>query len=253
MGLQHVLWIGGPPGSGKTALATRLARRYGLAAGTRATRERWPRTATGRSPVRGAPRRAGREVAGLRVVPARLEQHDERQAGRLVERPEPPVVGRPEVVVVGGGAAVAVDDARERGSRAGGGAPPELSLHGSGARWSSTTSARCPPRRSSWPRGPRSRQARRRPEPRRLAAAHRGLPARDARERGTPPGPLSLYLLLGETIASEAREADVPVLEVNGSLGLDSLVAAVESGPRRGRASRPRSRGRFPASAARLR
>jgi len=28
--LRHVLWIGGPPGSGKTAVATRIARRHGL-------------------------------------------------------------------------------------------------------------------------------------------------------------------------------------------------------------------------------
>ncbi len=30
MPLAHVLWIGGPPGSGKTTVATALARRYGL-------------------------------------------------------------------------------------------------------------------------------------------------------------------------------------------------------------------------------
>jgi hypothetical protein len=29
-GLRHVLWIGGPPGAGKTAFATRIARRHGL-------------------------------------------------------------------------------------------------------------------------------------------------------------------------------------------------------------------------------
>jgi hypothetical protein len=46
--------------------------------------------------------------------------------------------------------------------------------------------------------------------------------------RGLPPGPKELYLLLGETIAREAREHDVPVLDVDGSRGPDETVGAVE-------------------------
>jgi hypothetical protein len=47
-------------------------------------------------------------------------------------------------------------------------------------------------------------------------------------ERGLPPGPTQLYLLLAETIAREAAEHDVPTLQVDGSLGPDETVAAVE-------------------------
>jgi len=47
-------------------------------------------------------------------------------------------------------------------------------------------------------------------------------------ERGLPPGPTQLYLLLGETIAREAAEHDVPTLGVDGSQGPDEIVAAVE-------------------------
>ena len=50
-----------------------------------------------------------RQVAWLSVVLARLEEDDERQAGRLVESPEPPVIVGPEVTLVGGGTTAAVD------------------------------------------------------------------------------------------------------------------------------------------------
>ena len=51
-----------------------------------------------------------REVAGLRVVLARLEHHDHGQPGRA-KRPYAPMVVRPEVVLVGSGATPAVDAA----------------------------------------------------------------------------------------------------------------------------------------------
>jgi hypothetical protein len=53
--LRHVLWIGGPPGAGKTAVATRLARRHGLrwyGADTRTWRHRDRALAAGSTAAR---------------------------------------------------------------------------------------------------------------------------------------------------------------------------------------------------------
>jgi hypothetical protein len=47
-------------------------------------------------------------------------------------------------------------------------------------------------------------------------------------ESGTAAGPLSLYLLLGETIAEEAREHGAPTLVVDESSSIEATVAAVE-------------------------
>ena len=51
------------------------------------------------------------QVSGLGVVHPGLEQRDERQAGRTVERPQAPALRRPEVLVVAEVAAAAVDAA----------------------------------------------------------------------------------------------------------------------------------------------
>jgi len=47
-------------------------------------------------------------------------------------------------------------------------------------------------------------------------------------ERGLPRGARELYLLLGETIEREAREADAPMCVVDGERGIDATLAAVE-------------------------
>jgi hypothetical protein len=44
-----------------------------------------------------------------------------------------------------------------------------------------------------------------------------------------PRGPRELHLLLGETIAREARETGAPVVTVDGSRGIDDLVAEIEA------------------------
>lgn len=48
-------------------------------------------------------------------------------------------------------------------------------------------------------------------------------------ERGLPQGARDVYLLLADTIARDAAAHGVPVLAVDGTLGVDELVEAVES------------------------
>lgn len=176
--LRHVLWVGGPPGSGKTAVASRLARQYGLRLYSSDTRT-WQH--------RDRALRAGSDAAR------------KWEAMTPEERWQPGPAELLELSLHAERGPMAVDDLRSLPTS------PLVVAEGSALPASAV-----PDRgRAVWL-----------------------TPAPDFQretllERGTPPGPLSLYLLLAETIASEARRSDVPVLKVDESVALDSLVAAV--------------------------
>jgi len=177
-GLGHVLWLGGPPGSGKTAVATRLARRHGLRLYASDTRT-WQH--------RDRALRAGN--------PAALRW----EAMTLEERWRPAPAELLELSLHAERGPMVVDDLRALP------ATPLVIAEGS------TLPARVADRgRSLWLI----------PDP--------GFQRARLVERGTPPGPLSLYLFLRERLTAEACEAGVPTLTVDESTPLDLLVAAVE-------------------------
>jgi hypothetical protein len=175
--LGHVLWIGGPPGSGKTAVATRLVRRHGLRLYSSDTRTCQHRDRALRSGNLAARRWETMEPDERWKLPTtellELSLHAER--GPMV-----------------------VDDLRSLP------ASPLVVAEGSSL-----------PARAA----DRSRSVWLIPAPRFQRAT--------LLERGTPPGP-SLYMGLAVRIAAEARESGIAILEVDESLALDSLVAAVE-------------------------
>ncbi len=182
--LTQVLWLGGPPGAGKTAIATRLARRHGL---------RWYNADTQTWAHRDRALREGNPAARrweamtpqerwLGSTPAEmleLSLHAER--GPMV-----------------------VDDIRRLPDS------PLVVAEGSTLPPDVVSSARADPARALW------------------LIPTRELQLRRLAERGTPPGPSQLYLLLGEVIERDTRAHGAPVLAVDGSRGIADMVAAVE-------------------------
>jgi hypothetical protein len=181
--LRHVLWIGGTPGSGKTAVATRLARRHGL---------RWYGSDTRTWRHRDRALRAG-SAAARRWETMPPEQRWRTSPAEMLDMSLHAERGP-----------MVVDDLR--------GLPrsPLVVAEGTALPARAVSDGVADRARAVW-----------------LIPSDEVQHAR-LLERGTPPGPLSLYLQLAETISREAWEHAAPVLRLDESMGIETVVAAVE-------------------------
>jgi hypothetical protein len=182
--LGHVLWVGGPPGGGKTSVATRIARRHGLRLYSADTRT-WQH--------RDRALRDG-SAAARRWEAMTLER---RWAGSTPQEMLEGSLHRERGPML-------VDDLRALPDS------PLVVAEGSTLPAWALTCGIAERSRAVW-----------------LLPTRRFQQAALA-DQGVPPGPAALYRLLGETIEREAREHDAPVLPVDGSRGLQQMVAAVE-------------------------
>jgi len=182
--LRHVLWIGGPPGGGKSSVATRIARRYGL---------RWYGADTRTWQHRDRALRAGNAAACRweamtpqqrwvgSTPPELLEGSLHRERGPMV-----------------------IDDLRALPHS------PLVVAEGSTLPAWALSSGVAERSRAVW------------------LLPTRQFQQATLADRDTAPGPTALYLLLGETIEQEAREHGARTLTVDGSRGVQEMVAAVE-------------------------
>jgi hypothetical protein len=202
--LRHVLWIGGPPGAGKSSIASRIVRRHGLrwySADTRTWRHRDRALRAGSEAARRWEAMAPQARWAASTPQEVLERSLHRERGPMV-----------------------IDDLRALPDS------PLVVAEGSTLPAHALSSGIAERSRAVWLLPTRAFQR----------AALTG--------QGVGPNLTAFYGALGEIIVQEAREHGAATLTVDGSRGIDQMVAAVEElfarrWPRARRPGRPPSVG----------